>query len=62
VRRRLLERRVLPVARLRERALVRPLLRRERVLLERRLLPVLRERLERLPLDLLVAIRYCLLP
>jgi hypothetical protein len=60
VRRRRLERRVLPVARLRDRALVRPLLRREPVLLERRLLPVLRdrplERLERLLLDLLLAI------
>ena len=60
LRRRLLERRLLPVARLRERALV-PLLRRERLLLERRLLlPVLRdrllERLERLLLDLLLAI------
>jgi hypothetical protein len=69
LRRRLLERRLLPVARLRERALVRPLLRRERLLLERRrLLPVLRdrlleplERLVRLLLDLLPAIRYCLL-
>ena len=66
VRRRLLERRLLPVARLRDRALVRPLLRRERLLLERRLLlPVLRDRLleplERLLLDLLPAIRYCLL-
>jgi hypothetical protein len=57
VRRRLLERRVLPVARLRDRALVRPLLRRERLLLERRLLPGLRERLERLLPDLLIAIR-----
>ena len=62
MRRRLLERRLLAVARLRERALVRPLLRRERLLLERRLLfPVLRdrllERLERLLLDLLLAIR-----
>lgn len=66
MRRRLLERRLLPVARLRDRALVRPLLRRERLLLERRLLlPVLRDRLleplERLLLDLLPAIRYCLL-
>ncbi|HEY6939452.1 MAG TPA: hypothetical protein VI424_19980 [Terriglobales bacterium] len=54
------------MARLRDRALVRPLLRRERLLLERRLLlPVLRDRLleplERLLLDLLPAIRYCLL-
>lgn len=68
---RVLERRVLPVARLRER----PLLRRERLLLERRLLELLRlertllerleralpERRERLLLDLLVAIGYCLL-
>ena len=61
LRRRLLERRLLPVARLRERELV-PLRRRERLLLERRLLlPVLRdrllERLERLLLDLRLAIR-----
>ncbi|HKT69039.1 MAG TPA: hypothetical protein VJP83_06360 [Terriglobales bacterium] len=50
------------MARLRDRALVRPLLRRERLLLERRrLLLVLRDRLleplERLLLDLLLAIR-----
>jgi hypothetical protein len=66
LRRRLPERRLLPVARLRERVLVRPLLRRERLLVERRLLlPVLRDRLleplERLLLDLLPAIRCCLL-
>jgi hypothetical protein len=61
----LLERRVLPVARLRERLLELPLLRRERLLLERRLVPVLRERVlapfDRLLLDFLVAISYCLL-
>ena len=57
---RLVERRVLPVARLRERLLVRPLLRRERALLERfERLPL--ERRERLLLGLLVAIGYCLL-
>lgn len=41
-RRRLLERRVLPVARLRERLLELPLLRRERLLVDRRLVPALR--------------------
>jgi len=60
-----LERRVLPVARLRERLLVLPLLRRERLLVDRRLVPVLRERVlerfDRLLLDFLVAISYCLL-
>lgn len=59
-RRRALERRVLPVARARERPVDRPLLCRER-LLDRRLLPALRERLlvrrDRLLLDLLLAIR-----
>jgi hypothetical protein len=65
-RRRLLERRLLPVARLRELERALPL-RRERLLLERRLplLPERRLRLlelrDRLLLDLLVAIRCCLL-
>jgi hypothetical protein len=68
------ERRVLPVERLRERLLLPPLLRRERLPLERRPLELLRferallerrerlllERRERLLLDLLVAI-WCFL-
>lgn len=64
-RRLLLERRVLPVARLRERLLELPLLRRERLLVVRPLVPVARERLlerfERLLLDFLVGMSYCLL-
>lgn len=64
-RRLLLERRVLPVARLRERLLELPLLRRERLLVDRPLVPVPRERLlerfERLLLDFLVGMSYCLL-
>jgi len=54
---------VLPVARLRERLLVLPLLRRLRLLVDRRLVPVLRERVlerfDRLLPDFLVAISYC---
>jgi len=57
-----LERRVLPVARLRERLLVLPLLRRLRLLVDCRLVPVLRERVlerfDRLLPDFLVAISY----
>jgi hypothetical protein len=56
---------VLPVERLRDRALERPLLRRDRLLLDRLLLPLLRDRLldrlERLLLDFLVAISCFLL-